>query len=335
MSKRLSGVLVGFGYWGRNVARNIHQSREFSLTYLIESDPAKCADASILYPEIICFNNLEDYLIYGKLADTGFIATAAHSHFEIAQILLNNNHHLWIEKPITLNSEDANTLRDLSIKVSKKIIVDHTYLYSPAIRRIKHEIDDLKGVISISSTRHGFGKIQPDTDVIWDLAVHDLAILDLFINRDAKKVWAFPLTKDGNNATSALIVVDYDGIHATINCSWMSPMKIRDIQILCKDGSIFFDEIDVSEKIKILNHGVEIIKSDNGEKLVNYRLGDTLIPEIPNEEALALAMQEFGYCINNQIQPLSNIDLAIRLISILEAATISAQNNGAVQEVGI
>ncbi len=331
----LESVLVGYGYWGKNIARNVFQSSEFSLLYLVEPDSTKRQEALALYPGIKCFESLDEYLMNGNLAQVGFIATAANTHFDIAKHLLMKKHNLWIEKPVTLDSNQAVQLKKLSESLSKIIIVDHTYLYSPAINRMRTEITKLDGILSITSIRHGFGKVQSDSDVMWDLAVHDLAIFEYFIGKKATKVRAFPITTDNTHATSAIILVDYGDIRATISCSWLSPMKIRDMQILCDNGSIFFDELDVTEKIKIINQRVEIEENKGGEKIVNYRLGDTFIPEIPNEESLTLAVKEFGKCINEQKQPISNIDLAIRVVSILEAASISAKTDGLPQELNL
>lgn len=321
-------VLIGYGYWGKNIARNISQSTDFNLFAVVEKDENLRKQAKEIYPHIHTFTTIDSYLSGKFVAQVGFIATAASSHFEISKILLESGHHLWVEKPMTLKISEGLEIKSLAERFDKTVIVDHTYLYSSAIKRISREIENLGDVLSVNSVRNGFGKVQQDTDVLWDLAVHDVAILEVLIHQQAVNVQAIALTKHLEKVTSLQLVIHYEKSIASVNCSWLSPIKIRDFFVLCEKGSAFFDELDVAEKVKIIKQHVEINNSSDGKNLVNYRLGDTFIPEIPNEESLTLALQDFSKSISDGLMPVSNIDLSLRVISILEAASKSLINDG-------
>lgn len=321
-----SAVLVGYGYWGKNIARNLHQSLDFELFAVIEENDELRTQAEEAYPGAKFFSSISHYLSFGSKAEVGFVATSASTHFEIASVLISHDHHIWVEKPVTLNSNDGFKLKELATKYKKILIVDHTYLYAPAIKRMLSEITLLGNVISVNSIRNGFGKVQEDTNVLWDLAVHDIAILELILNQKANTVQAIPLSTYLGKVTSSQLIISYDRTIASINSSWLSPLKVRDFYVLCEKGFVFFDEIDVAEKIKILKQHVEIDSTVSGKQLVNYRLGDTLIPEIANEEPLSNALKNFHECINENTQPISNIDLSLRVLAILEAADRSLNN---------
>lgn len=323
----VSAVLIGFGYWGQNIARNLYQNPRINFDYLVELNEEHRLNAISLYPNLKVYSRLEDYLASHEQAKLAFVATSASSHFSNVRDLLNHDHAVWVEKPMTLNLEEAGILRDLSKSKAAKVFIDHTYLHSPSITHIAQAIETLGNIQHFNSVRQGFGKVQYDTNVVWDLAVHDLAILLMLAKRLPKSVRTIALTQNHGTTTSALLHLDFETFTATVFCSWLSPLKKREMTVLCEKGTIFFDELNVAERVKITKQHVEFQNNSIASR-INYRLGETFIPVINNSEPLSNAIGCFVDYFQNLAFPLSDAEFGFDIITILDRAEKSLQLNG-------
>jgi predicted dehydrogenase len=323
--------LVGFGYWGPNLARNIASSDDFELSFVFEPDIKNHSKIAQLYPsaKIISLNNeLRDI---AGLVDVGVIATPTSSHFELAKTFLNMDCHVWVEKPFTKSLEEATELVNLARDRDLKIFVDHTYLYTSAVEKIKSLISEIGEITYINSIRSNFGIIQNDSSVIWDLAVHDLSIISYLVEdipRNLVAVANSPFV--GIQKSTATLILDFETFSCTIHVNWLSPFKVREFTMGGTLKSIHFDDTKTDDKLRLYSQKIIDLPSytNNDIRLYDYKFGEILIPEISNEEALGNAFVHFANYINGGNEPPSSGEKAIRIIQILAAAEESIENHG-------
>lgn len=329
--------LIGYGYWGPNLARNFNSNPNMKFTSICDFSSDRLAVAKRLYPNVELFDNVDDFFKNGL--DAVAIATPVSTHFPLAQKAIEAGKHVWIEKPFTDNVQNAETLLELAAKKNKSILIDHTFIYTGAVRKIKSLIDknELGDLMYYDSTRINLGLFQQDVDVIWDLAAHDLSIMDYFMPFKTIAVSATGADYYGNNIIPKAILTAYMESNRVghINVSWLSPVKIRQTLIGGTSKMVLYDDTQPSEKVKIYDKGVEL--SPTKEELyhikVQYRVGDMYAPKIDDKEALSLATDHFADCINNGKKPLTDGEFGLGVVKVLVASRESLKLKGAPIEI--
>ena len=316
--------IIGYGYWGPRVLRNI-ENNNFAKNIAICDLKKKI----IKKKEYVFYKNYKDLGLNNKI-DAIIIATPVNSHYEIAKFALENNKHVWIEKPMTSNSTQAKKLIELSIKKNKILFVDHPYIYSESIKKIKKIINNKKSFGDLyyyDSTRVNLGIFRGDSNVIWDLAVHDLSIINYLTNFKSYSINARANKHYSNNKESiGFLRIQYENNFLTqINVNWLAPIKIRQTFITGSKKMLLFNDVKDTDKVQVFNKG--IINNDIPEK-IGYRSGNIMYPQINNIEPLNNAINDFINCINKNKKPVSNGLAGLETIKILEAANISVRNNG-------
>jgi predicted dehydrogenase len=330
--KKINIAIIGYGYWGKNLVRNFSENVNCEIKYVIDLDVQKLKYILINYPKI---NTLIDYKI--ALSDNNIdavvIATPSTTHYEIAKNALHANKHVLIEKPMTTAYAEAKELTDLAHQKNKIILIDHTFLYTPAVKKIKEIIDseEIGKIKFFDSTRINLGIFQSDVNVLWDLAAHDISILNYLIKEKPISVQAIGISHTLNNIENiAYLTIRFESdIIAHFNCSWSSPVKIRMLLIGGDKKMIVYNDLEPTEKVKIYNSGINInTDEEKNSILIDYRTGDLFIPKLENIEALSNITDEFISCINNNTQPISDSIFGVEVVKILEAAQISIKNRG-------
>ena len=322
--------IVGFGYWGQNLVRNLKNTKNCNVTHIAESEIKKHEQIHELYPDI----EIEpfDAIIKNSKIDAIVIATSVSSHYELAKAALENNKHVLIEKPIAYSEKNAQELIKLSKLKNKTLMVDHTYLYSGAVQEIKKLLDaDLLGkILYIDSIRANLGKFQSDVNVLWDLAPHDISIINYLINEKPVSVQAIGKSYTKNKLENIAYLILHYGSNKIVhvNCSWISPIKIRTMIIGGSKKMLVFDDLQ-QKKIRIYNKNLDdVIRSIDNENITQSTDDNFLEPEFSSKEALLEMTEDFVTSIINNKAPLSNDDLGLDVVKILDAAQRSIRNNG-------
>ena len=322
--------VVGFGYWGQNLVRNLKNTENCNVTHIAESEIKKHGQIHELYPDI----EIEpfDAIIKNSKIDAIVIATSVSSHYELAKAALENNKHVLIEKPIAYSEKNAQELIKLSKLKNKTLMVDHTYLYSGAVQEIKKLLDaDLLGkILYIDSIRANLGKFQSDVNVLWDLAPHDISIINYLINEKPVSVQAIGKSYTKNKLENIAYLILHYGSNKIVhvNCSWISPIKIRTMIIGGSKKMLVFDDLQ-QKKIRIYNKNLDdVISSIDNENITQSTDDNFLEPEFSSKEALLEMAEDFVTSIINNKAPLSNDDLSLDVVKILDAAQRSIRNNG-------
>ena len=325
--------IIGYGYWGPNLVRNFMHNVGTDVLMVCDRDQARLARFKEQYPSIsTCSNSSE--LICSKNIDAVVIATPVASHYELALKALHEGKHIFIEKPITTNAQDACKLIDEAQKRNLVLLVDHTFIYTGAVRKMRDVINSPSFGLPqyYDSTRINLGLIQSDVNVMWDLAVHDLSIMSYVIDQKPIAISATGHSHlNDRPETVAFLTIFFDSnLIAHINVSWLSPVKIRQTLIGGSNQMIVYNDLETNEKIKIYDKGITLTQSaDEIQKLlISYRTGDLWCPKINEIEALQVEVEHFVNCIKGLEQPLSSGEKALEIVRILECANISMKNRG-------
>ena len=328
----LRTAVVGYGYWGPHMARNISQIDGFELCAVIDFSAEKRGVAENKHPGTPTFSSIGEALQFVEI-DAVIIATPTHTHYDIAKTALLNKMHVLVEKPLTTDVASAVELVDLASINNLVLMVDHTYVYSSAVEHMKSLVDsgDMGDLVYFDSTRVNLGLFQSDVSVLWDLAVHDLAILQRITGRMPTAVSATGGRHQNAKFEAAAFMTLYfnDLLFAHINVSWLSPMKIRRTVLCGTKKTVLFDDMLSDERLKVYDAGVEI----NADALLHYRFGDISVPKLINTEALKTELEHFLDCIGTGREPISSGKSAIEIISVLEAAQQSIESDGKFIEV--
>jgi len=330
--KKIKVAVIGFGYWGPNIVRNFHSQLNCDVEYVVDSSDERLAIVNENYPNTKTTKYLDD-VINNSNIDAVIIATPVFTHYEIAKKALCNDKHVLIEKPMTSSVKEADDLINLSIKLNKVLMVDHTFLYTGSVQKISSIIkDDFIGKVKyIDSTRINLGLFQPDVNVLWDLAPHDISIVNHIVDDKPYSVQAVGVSHTNNNIENiAYLTLNYStNMIAHFHCSWTSPVKIRKFLIGGERKMISWDDMEPTEKIKV--YDTSYSHSSNEEKrkiLVDYRVGDIYVPKVPNNEALSELAKDFLSSISDGTKPISNYISGINVIKVLEASQISIKQGG-------
>jgi len=325
--------LIGYGYWGPNLARNFNSNPNFELSAICDFAPDRLEAAGRLYHHVKLVNRTEDIFNDSQL-DAIAVATPVSTHFDLAKAALESGRHVWLEKPMTEKVEQGEELVELAIKKKKLLLVDHTFVYTGAVRKIRELIDkgELGDLIYYDSTRVNLGLFQQDVDVIWDLAPHDISIMDYLMPFKKLAVSATGCHYYGNGVIPKALLTVYmeRNTVAHINVSWVSPVKIRQTLIGGSSKMVLYDDNEPSEKIKVYDKGVELFetKEDLYRLKVQYRVGDMYAPRLETHEALAFETEHFADCILNGQEPLTNGKAGLEVVKILVASNGSLKKNG-------
>jgi predicted dehydrogenase len=324
--------VIGCGYWGPNVIRNLAACPMTELVAVCDADPARLEAVGRSYPAAAKVCSLDQLLDAG--IDAVAIATPVSTHFPIATQCLHAGKHVWVEKPLAASVREAQALTDLAAKVGRVLMVDHTYLYTKAVRMIKELIDrgELGDLYYVDSVRINLGLFQHDVNVIWDLAPHDLSIIDYLLGGTARSISAWGCGHASPDVEDiAYVNIDYgDRLMASIHVNWLSPVKVRQMIFAGSKKSIIFNELNPTEPVKVYDRGIDV---QNGEdeirKLrVGYRTGDVWSPHIESAEALQVAVTHFADCVRTGATPVSDGRMGVRVVRLMEAATRSIKAQG-------
>jgi len=331
----LNVAIIGCGYWGNHIVRNFNSSPDWNVKYICDKDENQLEKILKNYKNIVGLLN-SDQIFDDETIDAVVIATPVNSHFELAKKSLLSGKHTWVEKPLTSTTKESEEL--VEIAKSKKLIlhVDHTFIYTPAVRKIKELVNTnvLGDILYFDSTRVNLGLFQHDVNVIWDLAPHDISILQYTVGKKPVSVSAtgksFYKYNQNDIASIAFLYVCFeDGSVAHINVNWMSPVKIRQIIMGGTSKMLVFDDMETVSKIKVYDSGIDITKrEDIYDVLIQYRTGDMYSPAIKNFEALAFECNHFYDCIVKSKETETNGESGLYVVSILEAANKSLALGG-------
>lgn len=325
--------IIGYGYWGPNLVRNFAETPGAAVGAVADLDPAKLELVKRRYPGVTTTANFHDLLRDASI-DAIAVATPVNTHFELGMAALRAGKHLWLEKPMAETALQARKLIDEAERRKLVLIVDHTFIYTGAVRKMAEIIrsGELGRVYYYDSIRVNLGLFQRDVSVISDLAVHDFSILDYLLGEHPAAVSAsgtnhFP----GTPENLAYITLFYDsGTIAHANVSWLAPVKVRQILVGGSKKMITYDDLEPSEKIKVYDKGISF--TDDPEQIhemrVGYRTGDMWAPKLAVTEALRVEGEHFVQCIEHGKVPETDGRLGLRVVELIEAATSSMRGKG-------
>lgn len=334
---KLGLVLIGYGYWGQNLARNIAALGSAELKYIVDLEIARKIKASAQYPSTKLTADVTEALSDPSV-DAVIIATPVHTHFELGLQALKAGKHILLEKPATATVHQALELSRVAKEKGLVALVDHTYLFTPAVQYMKAaiEADKIGKLRYIDSVRINLGLVQPDVNVLWDLAVHDISIVLHLMNQKPVAVRASGGVFTGNGVENVgyLSLIYANDFIAHFNCSWSSPVKIRHMLIGGDKKMILFNDLEPTEKVRIYDSGYEVRGDEEKRKvMVDYRTGDIYIPQLSKKEALSAVCEEFVHCIQTPRPSVLELSRGLEVVAILEAAQTSIKNKGKEVEI--
>src|SRR5438093_942658 len=324
------GVL-GYGYWGPNIVRNLRGVDGCEVATVCDRSPAALARVAQAYPDVATTTDASEVMTSPKI-DAVAIVTPVHTHFELAKSALQHGKHVFIEKPFTATTAQAEELIELAARRNLTIMVDHTFLFTGAVRKIRQLMDEgvLGDIYYYDSTRVNLGLFQHDVSVVWDLAPHDLSIMDFLIHGKPEAVIATGETHLNGLVDVAYITVYFPGnTIAHINVNWLSPVKIRTTLIGGEKKMLVWNDLEADEKIKVYDKGVQV-QNGHGlyDLLVSYRAGDMWAPRVEQSEALKVELDYFIDCVTKNQTPVNDGVAGCRVVRLLEAADQSLSARG-------
>jgi predicted dehydrogenase len=334
--------IIGYGYWGPNLVRNLSEIPGCRVIGISDLRPERLALARARYPSAKITAECQD-LFDDRRIDLIVVATPVSSHFRLALAALAAGKHVLVEKPFTTTSEDAERLIEEAARRKLMLAVDHTFVYTPAVRKIREIVaaGGLGDVRYYDSVRVNLGLFQHDVNVIWDLAVHDLSILDYVLPMRPVAVTATGLSHvPGEPENIAYLTLLFEeNLIAHVHVNWLAPLKLRKTLIGGSQQMIVYDDLEPSEKVKVYDKGITVTEQGaaaaNGkyQLLVGYRAGDMWAPQIEVTEALGIELRHLMTCIERGETPQSDGIAGLRIVGLLEAATASMRARGRVIEL--
>lgn len=330
--------VIGYGYWGPNLVRNFETCPDTEIVCVSDQREERLEMASRQYRGIKVTTDASA-LISSPDIDAVAIATPVSTHYPLALEAIQAGKHVFIEKPMTETAEQAQHLLDEAEKRGLTVMVDHTFIYTDSVIKIREMIDngDLGDIFYYDSMRVNLGLFQRDVSVVWDLAVHDFSILHYLLDERPNKVAATGISHVPDNPeNTAFITLFYpSGCIAHVNVNWLAPVKVRQTLIGGSKKMVVYDDIEPSEKIKVYDKGVDLVTDEDQiyQLLVNYRAGDMYAPSLKNTEALGVEISHFADCINTGKTPITDGQMGLEVVRLLEAATESMRAQGAPVEI--
>ena len=327
--------VIGCGYWGPNLLRNFAENEAAQLSWICDLDEERLASMSRRYPMA---RTTTDYrtLVEDANLDAVAVVTPVATHFPIARELLSAGKHVLLEKPLTATVREAEELIDLAEQHSRTLMVDHTFVYTGAVRKMKELLNrgELGDLLYFDSVRINLGLFQRDINVLWDLAPHDLSIMDYLIEKQPQAISALGSShiEHGIENIAYLVMLFDDQFIAHFHFNWLAPVKIRRTMIAGSSKMILYDDIEPTEKVRVYDSGVTANRVGGREAdyqtLVSYRTGDVWAPKLDSTEALRYVVAEFLESIRDSRKPLTDGFTGLRIVRLLEAAQRSMKNGG-------
>jgi len=328
--------VVGYGYWGPNIVRNFSAIDGARVVRICDKNDNALTRAKKAYPHVEVSAEAND-VVRSPDIDVVTVVTPVSTHYAIAKEALLNGKHVFVEKPFTSTSRQAEELIELAEKKKLKIMVDHTFLFTSAVKKIRKIIDDgvLGDLYYYDSTRVNLGLFQHDVNVIWDLAPHDFSIMDYLMDEKPVAVTASGKAHINSKEDIAYILVHFsNNTIAHFNVNWLSPVKVRMTLIGGEKKMLVWNDVDADEKVKIYDRGVEVTTKEGiYDLLVNYRSGDMWAPRVEQTEALKLETEYFVDCIEKNTTPVNDGHAGLRIVRMLEACDRSLEGNGRMTEI--
>lgn len=327
--------VIGCGYWGPNLVRNCYEARDAQVTCVSDLREDRLATIQSRYPTVRVTRDSRE-LIDDPSIDAVAVATPVSTHYELALRSLQAGKHVLVEKPLASNTDQVLHLMEVAHKRNLVLMVDHTFVFTGAVRKIRElvETGGLGEIYYYDSVRVNLGLFQHDVNVLWDLAVHDLSIMDYVLPFRPCAVSAAGLSHvPGGTENIAYLTLFFEGsLIAHIHVNWLAPVKLRRTLIGASRKMIVYDDLDQSEKIKIYDKGITVNNQQSPEKLyqmlVGYRTGDMLAPQIDGTEALRREIDHFLQCIQQRQEPVTGGGAGLRVVEILQAASQSMAQRG-------
>lgn len=328
--------VIGYGYWGPKVIRNIDLLEKAQLVAISDKNGAALRKAEKAYSGVRVTEDANELMTSPDI-DAIAVITPVWTHYELAKAALENGKHIFVEKPFASNSAQAEELIAIAAERNLKIMVDHTFLFTPAVQKIKQLLQEgaLGKLFYYDSTRVNLGLFQHDVNVVWDLAPHDLSIMDHLIEETPEAIVATGQSHLNGHEDIAFITLYFpDKVIAHINVNWMSPVKVRTTLIGGEKKMLVWNDIEADEKVKIYDKGVNVSSREGVYNLlINYRSGDMWAPRIEQAEALTRELEYFVDCIVNDKTPINDGHAGLRVVKMLEAASESLRQRGALVRV--
>lgn len=331
-------AVIGYGYWGPNLARNFCDTPGACLVAVADRDSSRRALAALRHPSVKTFTGLDEVLALREV-DAVVIATPCASHFQLCRTALEAGRDVLVTKPMTMTSAEAQTLVALAEKFGRVLMVDHTFVYTGAVCKIHELVESgrLGQLLYYDSIRVNLGLFQYDVNVLWDLAAHDLAIMDFVADKPVRAVSATGMAHVAGQPENMAYLTCFfdDSFVAHIHANWLSPVKVRRTLIGGDRHMIVYDELEPSEKVKVYDRGVEINGNpmDVYQMRVGYRTGDMWAPRLDLTEALKVEAAHFTDCVSHRTRPHTDGQAGMRVVRVLEAASRSLAVRGSPIEI--
>ena len=326
--------VVGYGYWGPNLVRNLAECDGAQVAAISDLRPERRALAGRQYPGATLLSEARE-LIESPAVDAVVVATPITSHYELVRAALRAGKHVLVEKPLAHTAEQAKSLVDEALRAQVVLMVDHTFVYTGAVRKVKEllETGDLGRVYYFDSVRVNLGLVQADANVLWDLAPHDFAIMDYWLDKRPTAVSAFGSSHvNGLEDIAYVTLLFQDNTIAHVHVNWLAPAKIRRILVGGSRKMVVYDDMESSEKVKVYDKGVTVgAAPDPYQTRVQYRVGNMFSPHVEATEALRVECQHFIDCIATKRRPLTDGEAGLRVVELLEAAGRSLRMGGVPQ----
>jgi predicted dehydrogenase len=323
--------VVGYGYWGPNVVRNFHTVPDARVAVVCDQRTESLKRAKQAFPDVEVTTDIGQVLMSPDI-DAVAVVTPVWTHFDLAKAALENGKHVFLEKPFTSTSEQAQQLVELASNKNLRLMVDHTFLFTGAVKKIRQLIDDdeLGKLFYYHSTRVNLGLFQHDVNVIWDLAPHDFSIMEHLIQAKPEAVIAMGASHLNGHEDIAYITIYFErNIIAHVNVNWLSPVKIRTTLIGGEKKMIVWNDLEADEKVKIYDKGVQITAREGVyDLLVSYRSGDMWAPKVEQTEALKTECQYFIDCVKEGKDPINDGQAGLKVVRMLEATDQSIKAKG-------
>jgi predicted dehydrogenase len=328
--------VIGYGYWGPNIVRNLTTIEGSKVLTIADLDPSAQERARKAYPGIKITSDAMDVILSADI-DAVAIVSPVWTHFELAKAALENGKHVFVEKPLTSNSAQGEELINLAQKKNLRIMVDHTFLFTGAVRKISELLDQeaLGKLYYYDSTRVNLGLFQHDINVLWDLAPHDLAIIDYLVKSTPEAVVATGQKHLNGHEDIAFMTLYFpDKVIAHINVNWLSPVKVRTTLIGGEKKMLVWNDLEADEKLRVYDRGVNITSQEGVyDLLVHYRSGDMWAPKVEQGEALRRELTYFVDCVSSGQEPFNDGRSGLRVVKMLEAASESLEKRGSLVDL--
>ncbi len=326
-------AVIGCGYWGPNLIRNFHNTPEVELRAIVDLNPKRLEHVGKQYPHVRKIDDYREVLADPEI-EAVVVATPVSTHFPLGRAILESGKHLFIEKPMCASADECRRLIELADKRDLQIMVGHTFLFTPAVRKIQElmRTGDLGEIYYVNIARVNLGLFQPDINVVWDLAPHDIAMLNhLFASTPSVVSATGRSYVRAGNEDVAFLTLEYPGNQiAHIHVSWLDPNKIRQATFVGSRKMLVYDDVSSLEKIRVYDKGVDVLPHYDsfGEFQLSYRYGDIIIPRIDQIEPLKIEAAHFVACLQGKEKPLSDGATGLRVVEVLEKACQSIKDDG-------